>query len=644
MKPLISFLAVLTAFFFKVNAQTLPKEVISPDGNTVISVFLSEKNKRMEYSVSYKNKPVILKSVLGISFNGDDWLKDVKLKTFSETAKDTTWEPVYGERSIIRDHYNGATFSFVKEIRYKKETGEEEIKTKDLDLEVRVYNEGVAFRYVFPEKKEGGPVLHITGETTEFTLPKKTMAWYAPGAQSGYELLAVKDFPGKSERPLTLELPNGLYASITEAQVVEYCRSLLETVKKKPNTLKFKMYGKVDEIAPFATPWRVVMVADKPGKLLENNDIILNLNDPCAIKNTSWIKPGKVIREITLTTGGAKACVDFAASHGLQYVEFDAGWYGYEYHKSSDATTITLDPRRSKGPLELQKIINYAGKKDIGIIVYVNQRALQKQLDELLPLLQSWGVKGIKFGFVHVGSYRWTTWMHEAVKRCADYHLMVDIHDNYRPTGFSRTYPNLLTQEGIRGNEEFPDATHNTVLPFTRYIAGAADYTICYYYQDFEKKHRDENGVPVGRYLKTTSAHQLALSVIFYSPFQFLFWYDKPSDIQNEPELEFFKEEHTVWDDTKVLQGIPGKYVSVARRSGDDWFVGTITNNDARDMKVSFDFLPEGKKYRATVYYDDPTAATRTKVGIKHLEVDSSTVMDVKLLPSGGQAVWLKPL
>jgi alpha-glucosidase len=234
--------------------------------------------------------------------------------------------------------------------------------------------------------------------------------------------------------------------------------------------------------------------------------------------------------------------------------------------------------------------------------------------------------------------------MHEAIKKCAEYGLVVDIHDEYRPTGFSRTYPNLMTQEGIRGNEEFPDATHNTILPFTRFIAGAADYTICYYRQDFGKDTGNDHGVPRGKVIKTTSAHQLALSVICYSPLQYMYWYDKPEDSQDEPELAFFDAVPTVWDDTKVISGEIGQFVTMARKSGDDWFIGTITNNDGRELKIPLDFLDEGKKYEATIYGDDPSVKTRTKVGIKKLKVDSSKVLDAKLMKSGGQAIWIKPV
>jgi alpha-glucosidase len=262
-----------------------------------------------------------------------------------------------------------------------------------------------------------------------------------------------------------------------------YARTKFVLDKTKPNTITGVMYGAVDEIAPFSTPWRVIMAAEKPGELIENNFLLLNLNPPCEIENPAWIRPGKVMREITLSTEGGRSIVDFAVKRNLHYILFDAGWYGAESSKSSDATTVTIDPARNKNPdaLNLHEVIAYAKERGIGVILYVNQRALYRQLDTILPLYKRWGVSGIKFGFVQVGSHYWTKWLHDAVKKCAEYELLVDIHDEYRPTGFSRTYPNLMTQEGVYGNEEFPDATHNVTLPFTRFTQGAADYTICYY-------------------------------------------------------------------------------------------------------------------------------------------------------------------
>jgi alpha-glucosidase len=213
------------------------------------------------------------------------------------------------------------------------------------------------------------------------------------------------------------------------------------------------------------------------------------------------------------------------------------------------------------------------------------------------------------------------------LKKSAENQVMVNVHDDWRPTGEQRTWPNLMTAEGIRGNEEMPDATHNTVLPFTRYIAGAADYTICYY----DKR------------IKTTHAHQLALAAIYYSPIQTLYWYDKPAYSNDEPELEFWDKIPVSWDETKVLQGVPGEFIVTARRKGDDWFIGAITNNDARTIQLPFDFLPKGKKYNATIYSDDDTAPTKTKVGLQKKVITAAIVLEIKLKPSGGQAIRLTP-
>jgi len=503
------------------------------------------------------------------SFNRED--ESLSIKKVSSFQRNTTWKPVYGERNVVHDYYNEKIFTLQ---RSKNDN-------QPLLLQVRAYDAGIAFRYSFPENPTGGMDITISKELTEFVWPVETNAWFTDHAQGVYKLLPLNNWPGEAERPLTLQLKNGLYAALQEAQVVDYCRTKFALSASKTNTIISSMYDKVELTTPFSTPWRVVMVAEKPNQLLQNNDLILNLNDPCAIQNTGWIKPGKIIREISLSTKGAKEVVDFAVKRHLQYIHFDAGWYGFEYTSASDASKVNVDPRRNpKNDLDLKEVIRYAKANGIGVFLYVNQRALTKQLDTLLPLYQKWGVAGVKFGFVHVGSHRWTTWLHEAVKKCAQYNLMVDIHDEYRPTGFSRTYPNLLTQEGVRGNEEMPDANNNTVLPFTRFLCGPADYTICYYHRPELKPRLAET--QNARVLKTTSIHQMALSVVYYSPLQFMYWYDKPEDSKDEPELEFFDHVPTVWDDSKIINGDIGQFITVARRSGEQWFVGSITNNNER--------------------------------------------------------------
>lgn len=601
----------------------------SPNKKLLLTFSLTDEasQKILQYKLSYQGKPVVIPSRLGFELKQipDVWSK-LQVKDTLYSSHNTTWKPVYGERSRIQDHYNQLIFS----LQYGADTN------RQIQVIARAYDAGVAFQYHIPEQAHF-QILDITSEQTHFTFPEGTKAYFTPRAQTAYELLPLQAWKDESERPLTLVLPDGLFACIAEAQMVNYARTKLALADNQTNTLVSSVASPVTETSPFSTPWRVIMVAEKPGQLIENNDIVLNLNPPTAIANTSWIKPGKVIREVTLSTDGAKACVDFAVQQGLQYVHFDAGWYGHEYEITSDASTVTVDPRRNpKGDLDLPQAIRYAKEKGIGVLLYVNHRALERQLDTLFPLYKSWGVSGVKFGFVHVGSHRWTTWLHEAVKKAAQHQLMVDIHDEYRPTGFSRTYPNLMTQEGIRGNEEMPDATHNTILPFTRFIAWAADYTVCYYYR---KEFGHEK-----RHIKTTPAHQLALPVVYYSPLQWLFWYDKPNDYKGEPEVEFFKYVPTVWDDTKVLSGEIGQYITIARKSGEEWFIGSITNNDSRQLTIPLTFLETGRKYVAHVYNDGgEKIQTRTHVKIDRFQTDASGEITTLLQASGGQSVRLVP-
>lgn len=584
----------------------------SPNGKLMFA--LDEVNGELAYKISYQDEPVILSSRLGIA----NWTEGLAIEEVKATSASTTWEPVYGERAVVKDCYNQSIYVIKKDNTANR-----------LHLIVRAYDEGVAFRYHYDGTNQ---YLYIDSEETTFTVPEHTYCWFAPYAQALYVRKPIENWPGEAERPLTLELPNGLYASLLEAEMVDYSRTKFVVREGEKNIIRCKMYDPVEDFIPFSSPWRVVMVAESPKDLLENNDIILNLNKSCQIRNTNWIKPGTVIRCTSLSMEGAKKCIDLAAKRNIQYIHFDAGWYGPEASKQSD-------PRVAQRGLDIPKIVEYANSKGVGLWLYVNQRALKEYLDEILPLYESWGVAGIKFGFVHVGSYKWTTWLHEAVKKCAEHHLMVDIHDEYRPTGFSRTYPNLLTQEGVRGNEEFPDGVNNTTLPFTRFLAGAADCTICYYH----RKELKPNLPPNARSLKNTSCHQMALSVINYSPLQFLYWYDSPDDFQDEPELPFFDNLPTTWDDTKVLEGKIGGYVSIARKKNGIWYIGSITNNDARTFKFPLDFLEAEKKYELTLYTDGgEKVATRTHVSIQQKVVTSKSVLNLSLLPRGGCAMIIR--
>ena len=629
---------IWTLVAFAVGAVAMAAEkpgdgtrLASPDGLVAI-LFSTTSEGGLQYAVSYKGKPVLLDSRLGFTLSNAPALETgFKVVKTSNATHDETWKPVAGERSEIRDHYN----QLVVELE------DSQTPPRKLQLTFRAYDEGAAWCYTFPEQ---GKQVVIASELTEFRFTGDHRCWPVYSAQGVYTNLPLSKVKRDCERPLVAELPGGPFAAIGEARLVDFARMKFQPTKGREHSLQAHLAGPATVTTPYTTPWRYVLIGDSAGQLLERNYLVLNLNDPCALADTSWIKPGKVIREVTLTTTGGKACVDFAVKRGLQYVEFDAGWYGYEYDKKSDARAVNVDPKRSKGPLDLQEVIRYGNERGIGIILYVNHLALEQQLDELLPLYQKWGVKGIKYGFVNVGSQQWTTWMHDAVRKTAAHKLMVDIHDEYRPTGWSRTYPNLLTQEGIAGDETSPPNWLTLTIAFTRMLAGPADNTVCYY---------------DGRVDRNAShAFQLAKPVCLFSPFQFLYWYDRPkaapqkiggaggaeTSIGDDPELEFYNRLPTVWDDTKVLHGQIGEYAVIARRSGEEWFIGAMNSGQARTLDVPLNFLSPGRNYTAHIYADDPQATTRTRVRIEQQPVDVKTVLKCSLSAQGGQALWIEPV
>ena len=616
------------------TAATQAGEVLSSPNSKYQFVF-SQKDGKLTYRLDYAGKQVVEEGELGVNIDNHlvesamgipvdtnrVWTKGMEVTSVEHRSEDNTWKTVYGEYSQIRDHYNEMTLHLLKGGKHEGSgTAYDKRQQYLLDIIVRAYDEGVAIRYHFPEATNG-LFMHITDDLTSFRFAPGAEAYHYAWAQSHANkvklLKSEAAWKEEAERPLTLHLANGLYAAIGEAALTDFVRGKLKL--KADNELKMAMFDSADIITAYDMPWRFIMVGEKAIDLINNKQLVLNLNAPCQIADTSWIKPGKAFRVCRLDMKTCLAGVDFCVDRGLQYIELDAGWYGPEMKMSSSALKV-LESR----DIDMPKLCAYAKSKGVGVWVYVNQRALYQELDQILPLYEKWGISGIKFGFVQIGSQEWTTWLHQAVRKCADHHIMVDIHDEYRPTGWSRTYPNLMTQEGIGGNEEMPDAEHNTILPFTRFLCGPADYTPCYF-----------NGR-----VKNTKAHQLAMPVVYYSPITFLYWYDLPNVYKGEKELDFWKYCPTVWDESKALQGEIGEFVVQARRSGDDWFVGAMTGLQARDITINTaDFLQKGKKYRVEMYNDAPMLNTRTKVASTVQTLKAGKVMKLHLQPSGGAAL-----
>lgn len=583
-----------------------------------LNVEIGVQEKSVQIGLYEKGSKVVEVKTLRLELEEELLTGNWRVVNRTNRSVNQTWQPIYGERSRVTDRYN------MLELFLQSDENQ-----KEMTLQVRLYDEGLAFRYAFDTLDFWNATL--TAEKTQFLFDHDCDTWVTGMAQGAYSKTKLTALEGVGDRPQVIQINDRQFVAIGEAALVDYSRMKLGKSEEGIG-LQSVLSGKVNlDLAGYHSPWRYVMVADHPGQLVQNNDLVLNLNEPNQIRNTSWIKPGKVLREVTLTTAGGLASVDFAVENGIDYVEFDAGWYGDEYNIESDASTVTVDPKRSKGPLDLQQVIDYANQRGVGIILYVNMKALSKQLDQILPLYKKWGVKGLKYGFVDVGDQYSTAWLHQAVRKAAKYELMVDIHDEYRPTGYSRTYPNLITQEGIRGDEESPSLNQTVYTLYNRMICGAGDYTNCF----FAERVAEKMG---GR------AAQLAKRIAIYSPWQFIFWYDRPykapsrtggagsaeSVIKTDAITDFYCSIPTTWDDTRFYEGDMDSYAVVARRSASDWYVSVLNAGDKRQVSIPTDMLKSSSRYKATLYYQPENKKDVVRVKELKWQGQDSLTLDVE--------------
>ncbi|MFI6373782.1 glycoside hydrolase family 97 catalytic domain-containing protein [Streptomyces sp. NPDC050546] len=605
-----------------------PESVTARMGSTSITLSVSTHGV-LQWSARRDGRTVIGTSALGIRLGDGTVLgSDVRVTGRRYRTRRSTWTPVYGRDASVTDHYQEHRWDLKD-----KGTGSR------FAVEVRAYRTGVALRYLLLDHGTATTAT-ITDELTTFVFPDGTTV-YSARDENAYEPVAPGSIPVTgtattdngplTDLPLTATLPGGLIACVCESARVDYPRLMLSSVDGEPNTLSaFLMEhtargtGPVETAStvatPFATPWRAVVIGATHAELVDNAELVLNLAPPNALPDPSWIKPGKVFR-CELTTAAGLAGVDFAVARELEYIEYDAGWYGPEFTTPDATTPIPA--------IDLPSVISYATSKGIGVFLYVNRLALT-DADSLFGLYRSWGVRGIKLGFINDGTQSMTGQIIDWAKTAARYELLIDMHDDVRPFGYERTYPNWISLEGVRGNEQFPTATHNVTLPFARNVGGPMDYTICY------GQSRD----------KTTNAHQMAMAAVYYQPLNFLFWYDKPSKYGNPanwPGLPWFNAVPTTWDESRTLAGSIGEYVAVARRDGSTWYLGAMTNESSRTLSLPLSFLGRGT-YTATVYADGTPGASpyQTAVVVGTRTVTRADTLDVAMAPAGGQAVVLR--
>jgi alpha-glucosidase len=659
-------------------------EVSSPGGNLTITLELEAKpqpylpGERAFYRVTYKGTAVLNDSPLGLDFLGASPLdQDFEVMATDRKSNNSTWENPFGSRRTVPDHYNEMTVS----LREKKAPG------RRVDLVFRAYDEGVAFRYVLPKQEALGEFT-LAAENTGFYFPAGATApatecgagsgvvspsagSYAFGLNMGrfntqnegeYLPTSLRDIKPTSiiNLPLLVEMPGGgPWVALLEADLTDYAGMYVGGVPGVPNALAAKLSMPPDRKAeqavvgttPKATPWRIVMVAPTPGRLIETNYLVLDLSAPCAIADTSWIKPGKaawdwwsgsyatgVKFKPGMNTATMKHYIDFAAAHRLEYMLVDAGWAPAPPGERLE-DILHFIPEAN-----VLDIIAYGKAKGVKVLLWVEWRALDAHMDEAMALYEKWGAAGIKVDYMNRDDQEMVNYYEKVVRKAAEHHLTVDFHGAYKGTGLRRTYPNLLTREGVMGMEynkwsERVTPEHDVTIPFTRMLAGPMDFTPGAMRNAARGKFKALDIAPMSQ---GTRAHQLAMYVVYESPLVMVS--DYPEAYAGQPGLEFIEKVPVVWDETKVIGGEPATFVAVARRSGDSWYVGAMTNWDARDFEVPLSFLGAGD-YEAKVFADGPIAETDgTSLTVSAKRVGAGDKLALHLAPGGGAAVILTPM
>jgi alpha-glucosidase len=647
----------------QVALQLFDAETPSTDGVQLAAGALSASDLR--YSVDFHGRRMMQSARLGLELVGQPALgPGMRLLTAQPESADESYTIPVGKTSTVRDHYNGVRADF------------EDATGRKLTVEVRAFDDGVAFRYLVPEQPALNQV-HIANELTEFTFVKDATTY--PLILDGYQSSWEDEYQRRNigglhpdwliGLPLLAEEPGLGWVAITEANIDKYAGMYVRkdshsgrlTIKAdlSPhiNEAGVSVPGlAVDTTTPFQTPWRVLMIADEPGRLIESN-MVLNLNPPTKIADTSWIQAGKsawdwwsgraapsVSFKTGMNTATMKHYIDFASASGFPYMLIDASWEVdppgsglWNFHTLSDITRVTPE-------VDMPELLRYAKEKNVKIWLWAHWTSVNKYMDQAFPLFEKWGVAGVKIDFMNRDDQWMVDFNHRVVESAAQHHLMIDFHGSYKPDGMSRTYPNLMTREGVMGKEFLKwsartSPLQNVTYPFTRMLAGPMDYTPGAFGNSNREDFVPQNIMPMGL---GTRAQELALFVVFESPFEMVA--DYPEHYAGQKEFDFIKRVPATWDETRSIGGRPMEWVSLARRSGNDWYIGSLTNWDERDIKIPLTFLGEGK-YVAEIYADAPDSAVQaTHTTLSDSTVDRTTVLNVHMVSGGGNAIWIHPV
>jgi alpha-glucosidase len=640
-------------------------DVASPDGKNKIQFEI--KDGVPFYSVQHAETSVVNPSKLGFVFKGGDnfnagfTVADVKTSSFDET-----WEQVWGEKHFIQNKYNELVVTLQEQKGAKRK----------LEVQFRAFDDGVALRYVFPEQGISDSIF-IMDECTEFNLASDGDSWWIPAYRDNrYEYLYEKTLVSEIDTvhtPYTIQSKNGLYLSLHEANLVDFASMTIQQMEGsnlKCNLVPWADGVKVKTAAPFKSPWRTIQIAEKPGDLITSY-LILNLNDPNAMTDVSWVQPHKYLgiwwgmhiskysfwegEKHGASTKNSKMYIDYCQKLGIDRLLIEGwnkGWTMAWYENAMHMFSFT----QSTDDFNLEEVVKYGDSKGVKLIGYhetgsnlINYLA---QIDSGMALYQKMGIHDIKIG--QVGSrLNMVEWHHGqfgvnyyryVLKKAAEYQLAVNFHEPIKDTGERRTYPHMMSREGARGMEydawsDGNPPNHTLILAFTRMLSGPMDFTPGIFDLDQEQGFN-------GRRVHTTLAKQLAYYVTLYSPIQMLA--DLPDNYEGHPAFQFLKDVPVDWDDTKVLNGEIGEYITTVRkdRKSNNWFLGSMTNEKAREFNVSLDFLDEGN-YEAQIYADAPGTTWQNepeKVAVSTVQVTKTSILPIVLGEGGGMAVRFKKL
>jgi alpha-glucosidase len=649
----------------------------SPDGNNVVQVETREGN--LYYSLERKGRAVLLPSLLGFEFRGAKPLRDsLRIVTSLRKTVDETWTQPWGEVARVRDHHNELRVSVAEAIA----------PSRKFDVVFRAFNDGVGFRYEFPEQ----PALRdfvISEELTQFAMADNAKSWWIPSNRPRLDRseMLYSSSPvsviDSVQTPITMETRDGrTFIVLHEANLVDYARMNIKGPYMDNRTLRVALAplaggDKVRGRTPFVTPWRTLQLADRAIDLAPSV-LGLNLNPPNALGDVSWIKPmkyvgiwwGMHINTMTwssgpkhgATTANTKRYIDFAAANGLGGVlveGWNVGWDG-DWIKNANAFSFT----QPYPDYDLPGLAAYAKQKGVKLIAHNETSGgtvnYERQMDSAFALYHSLGIDAIKSGYVtdttpeghsHHSQFMVRHYRH-VIEMAAKYKIMLDVHEPVHDTGERRTYPNMMSREGARGQEYNAwggeggnPPEHETILFFTRMLAGPMDFTPGIFDILIERGTGRPRRPEESR-IRTTLAKQLALYVVLYSPLQMAA--DLPENYEKKPAFQFIRDVAVDWDESHVLDGRIGDYVIVARKEkkGPDWFIGAITDEEGRTFDVPLSFLAKGASYVAEVYADGPGANWLTNplpVAISKRTVTADTRLHIVLAPGGGQAIRIRP-